>query len=270
MGTDNYTKEEKNFYQNMMEEIRRHQDFGKRNPVDIGIDCGYSEDDVMEMIYMCQGAVKEENKTAVKSKKKVFEKIKGVAKGIVDNAKDYNPEAAPVISECDQLLNCVEHIFDMENVTKLNLSISIDYDYSELMTKWKDVYRAMDECVTMGNWCTGNIMPVMYEIDRMKEGKKIKNYRRKTVEDVVQAFSIWTAYYSVVLYMRVYLKMSKVKILSEVGDEVDDHQYLVALDMIKLIDMENAANQFASLDKFIVDWLNNTPGNPMYQFFQKT
>ena len=53
----NYTKEQKEFYQNMMEEIGNHEDFGKRNPVDIGIDCGYSEEDVTEMIQMCQSEV---------------------------------------------------------------------------------------------------------------------------------------------------------------------------------------------------------------------
>lgn len=59
MGTDNYTKEEREFYESIMQEIRSHQDFGKRNPVDIGIECGYSEDDVMGMIYMCQDIVGE-------------------------------------------------------------------------------------------------------------------------------------------------------------------------------------------------------------------
>lgn len=57
MGTDNYTKEEREFYESILQEIRSHQDFGKRNPVDIGIECGYSEDDVMGMIYMCQDIV---------------------------------------------------------------------------------------------------------------------------------------------------------------------------------------------------------------------
>lgn len=54
MEAERYTKEAKEFYQNMMEEIGGHEDFGKRNPVDIGIDCGYSEEDVMEMIRMIQ------------------------------------------------------------------------------------------------------------------------------------------------------------------------------------------------------------------------
>lgn len=57
MSTDNYTKEEREFYESIMQEIRSHQDFWKRNPVDIGIECGYSEDDVMGMIYMCQDIV---------------------------------------------------------------------------------------------------------------------------------------------------------------------------------------------------------------------
>ena len=63
MGTGDYTKEQKEFYQNMMEEIGGHEDFGKRNPVDIGIDCGYSEEEVMgmlEMIQMCQSEIQDE------------------------------------------------------------------------------------------------------------------------------------------------------------------------------------------------------------------
>lgn len=34
----------------MMRKICSHKDFGKRNPVDIGIECGYSEGDVLEML----------------------------------------------------------------------------------------------------------------------------------------------------------------------------------------------------------------------------
>ena len=34
----------------IMRKIICHKDFGKRNPVDIGIECGYSEGDVMEML----------------------------------------------------------------------------------------------------------------------------------------------------------------------------------------------------------------------------
>lgn len=57
MEAERYTKEAKEFYQNMMEEIGNHKDFGKRNPIDIGIDCGYSEEEVMGMIQMCQNTV---------------------------------------------------------------------------------------------------------------------------------------------------------------------------------------------------------------------
>lgn len=37
-------------YEQMIKEISEHEDFGKRNPVDIGIECGYSEEDIMEML----------------------------------------------------------------------------------------------------------------------------------------------------------------------------------------------------------------------------
>ena len=41
---------EKEKYDQMIKEISEHKDFGKRNPVDIGIECGYSEEDIMEML----------------------------------------------------------------------------------------------------------------------------------------------------------------------------------------------------------------------------
>ena len=49
MGTG-YQEDKKEHYEKIMSEITGHPDFGKKNPVDIGIDCGYSEETVMEMI----------------------------------------------------------------------------------------------------------------------------------------------------------------------------------------------------------------------------
>ena len=49
MGTG-YQEEKKEQYEKMMEEIAAHPDFGKRNPVDIGVECGYQEEAVEEMI----------------------------------------------------------------------------------------------------------------------------------------------------------------------------------------------------------------------------
>lgn len=42
-----YAKEK---YDLMIKEISEHKDFGKRNPVDIGVECGYSEKVVLEML----------------------------------------------------------------------------------------------------------------------------------------------------------------------------------------------------------------------------
>lgn len=42
--------QEGNYYEKVMKEIAGHPDFGKRNPVDIGMECGYPEQDVLEMI----------------------------------------------------------------------------------------------------------------------------------------------------------------------------------------------------------------------------
>ena len=38
----------------MMKEISEHKDFGRKNPVDIGTECGYTEEDVLDMIHMLQ------------------------------------------------------------------------------------------------------------------------------------------------------------------------------------------------------------------------
>lgn len=43
---------EKEKYDQMIKEISEHKDFGKRNPVDIGMECGYPEEDVLEMLKM--------------------------------------------------------------------------------------------------------------------------------------------------------------------------------------------------------------------------
>lgn len=58
---EKYTEEKKQYYMNIMKAISEHEDFGKRNPVDIGIDCGYTEEDVLGMIEMLQKMQGEED-----------------------------------------------------------------------------------------------------------------------------------------------------------------------------------------------------------------
>lgn len=48
----NYTNEKKEYYLNIIKTISEHEDFGKRNPVDIGIDCGFTEEDMLDTIEM--------------------------------------------------------------------------------------------------------------------------------------------------------------------------------------------------------------------------
>lgn len=57
-----YTEEKKQYYMGIIKTISEHADFGKRNPVDIGIDCGYTEEDVLEMIEMLRAMQEEEDK----------------------------------------------------------------------------------------------------------------------------------------------------------------------------------------------------------------
>lgn len=58
---EKYTEEKKQYYMNIMKAISEHEDFGKRNPVDIGIDCGYTEEDVLGMIEMLRKMQYEED-----------------------------------------------------------------------------------------------------------------------------------------------------------------------------------------------------------------
>lgn len=58
---EKYTEEKKQYYMNIMKAISEHKDFGKRNPVDIGIDCGYTEEDVLGMIEMLRKMQDEED-----------------------------------------------------------------------------------------------------------------------------------------------------------------------------------------------------------------
>lgn len=62
----------KAYYRQILEDIANHEDFGKRNPVDIGNECGYPEEDVLEMIKIVQSEEeKKEPKVVVKIGKKI-------------------------------------------------------------------------------------------------------------------------------------------------------------------------------------------------------
>lgn len=69
------------YYARMMNEISKHKDFGKRNPVDIGIECGYSEEDVLEMLKMLSEKMdKEETK---REQDKYYFMLKKKNKGVI-------------------------------------------------------------------------------------------------------------------------------------------------------------------------------------------
>lgn len=48
------------YYNEILTAISEHKDFGKRNPIDIGIELGYPEEDIMEMIRGISEASEEE------------------------------------------------------------------------------------------------------------------------------------------------------------------------------------------------------------------
>lgn len=47
-----YTEEQGRYFEGIIQDVSQHKDFGKRNPVDIGIECGYPEDVMLELIQM--------------------------------------------------------------------------------------------------------------------------------------------------------------------------------------------------------------------------
>ena len=59
------------FFEEMAEKISQHKDYGKKNPVDIGIACGYTENDVLELMRAIQ---KMQSKNSVQGKNTKDEK----------------------------------------------------------------------------------------------------------------------------------------------------------------------------------------------------
>ena len=51
---ENYSEEKIAYYFGILQTITNHKDFNKCNPIDIGIECGYSEEDVQRAIHMLQ------------------------------------------------------------------------------------------------------------------------------------------------------------------------------------------------------------------------
>lgn len=49
-----YTAEKIEYFKTVLNEIARHKDYGERNPVDIGIECGYSEEELKELVQWVQ------------------------------------------------------------------------------------------------------------------------------------------------------------------------------------------------------------------------
>lgn len=47
---EKYSEENTQYYMDIVKAISEHEDFGKRNPVDLGIECGFTEDDVLRTI----------------------------------------------------------------------------------------------------------------------------------------------------------------------------------------------------------------------------
>ena len=48
------------YYENIIKKISEHKDWGKRNPLDIGKECGYSEEEIFAALEIQQSENKEE------------------------------------------------------------------------------------------------------------------------------------------------------------------------------------------------------------------
>ena len=62
-----YTNEKTQYYINIIKVISEHEDFGKRNPVDIGIECGFTEGDILGAIEMLRTMKAKEDEKEKKS-----------------------------------------------------------------------------------------------------------------------------------------------------------------------------------------------------------
>lgn len=88
-------EEKKQYYMNMMKAISEHKDFGKRNPVDIGIDCGFTETEVLELIEMLQEGLITESDQEVEADKQREKYYFLIQDNIVSvNIKSWNVELA--------------------------------------------------------------------------------------------------------------------------------------------------------------------------------
>ena len=85
---------EKEKYDQMVKEISEHKDFGKRNPVDIGMECGYPEEDVLEMLKMLSEKV--DKKETKREQDKYYFMLQRGDKGFIVSV-DINTWSAKVV-----------------------------------------------------------------------------------------------------------------------------------------------------------------------------
>ena len=85
---------EKEKYDQMGKEISEHKDFGKRNPVDIGMECGYPEEDVLEMLKMLSEKV--DKKEMKREQDKYYFMLQRGDKGFIVSV-DINTWSAKVV-----------------------------------------------------------------------------------------------------------------------------------------------------------------------------
>ena len=55
----------KELYQKIIEDIFKHKDYGKKNPIDLGIECGYSQQDIFAALNMPHNIEEKENKNLI-------------------------------------------------------------------------------------------------------------------------------------------------------------------------------------------------------------
>lgn len=191
------------YYARMMNEISKHKDFGKRNPVDIGVECGYGEEDVLEMF----------NYLAERSE---------ISDGELDPQKKYyflfaRKENFYIVSVNidDWSTQVVEEVKDYSYIgtlfqIKKNIFARVDFNdkktikWENLETKEQGKFFTNDDIKKMllvecGIIATTSDQIILFKYDGTKVEKNIATYADILIEEEKKIYSLskWLGYFYV-------------------------------------------------------------------------
>ena len=187
-------KSDISFYNEMMKTICTHKDSGKRNPVDIGVECGYSEEEVLEMIKFLSGA-KEKSNDFEEEKKKYFFIFsrKGTFYIVSVDIRDWSTQVVKKLSD----YNHIGTLFDI----KKNIFARVDF-HKQKIIKWenletKEVGKFFTNSdiekiliVKSGIIATTSDQIILFKYDGGKIEKNISTYADILLEEDEKIYSI--------------------------------------------------------------------------------